>query len=145
MSLEEHLGAMLGQVGPLEPLDITLREAIGCQLVGDVAAPNPVPHYARAAISGYAVRSVDLTGPATLKVVDDVQPGFAPTQPVYAGVAVRLSAGSPIRAGRTASSPAPRPRPVPWSNCPTWRRPERGSLPWVRSRPKGKRSCATER
>ena len=85
MSLEEHLGAMLGQVGPLEPLDITLREAIGCQLVGDVAAPNPVPHYARAAISGYAVRSVDLTGPATLKVVDDVQPGFAPTQPVYAG------------------------------------------------------------
>ncbi len=107
MSLEEHLGAMLGQVGPLEPLDITLREAIGCQLVGDVAAPNPVPHYARAAISGYAVRSVDLTGPATLKVVDDVQPGFAPTQPVYAGVAVRLSAGSPIPGGADCVVPGP--------------------------------------
>ncbi|MFN8125512.1 MAG: molybdopterin-binding protein [Candidatus Nanopelagicales bacterium] len=107
MSLEEHLGALLAQVGPLDPLDITLREAIGCQLVGDVAAPGPLPHYARAAISGYAARSADLATPAGLKVVDDVHPGFAAGQPVYAGVTVRLAAGSPLPTGADCVVPGP--------------------------------------
>ncbi len=107
VSLEEHLTALLAQVKPLEPLDITLPESIGCQLVGDVATPRPIPHFARSAAAGYAVRSVDMTGDAVVKVVDDVAPGFAPTQPVYAGVTVRVAAGTPLPSGSDAVVPGP--------------------------------------
>lgn len=99
MSLEVHLAGLLEQVHPLEPLDITITEAIGCQIVGDVSAPRPIPHFARAALRGYAARAADLTGSAMLKVVDDVAPGFAATQPVYAGVVVRVAAGTPLPTG----------------------------------------------
>lgn len=99
MSLEEHLSALLAQVHPLEPLDITLNEALGCQLVGAITAPIALPHFARCATAGYAVRHADLTGATTLKVVDDVAPGFAASQPVYAGVTVRVAAGTPLPAG----------------------------------------------
>lgn len=102
MSLEEHLSVLLGQVRPLEPLDITLKEAIGCQLVGDVVAPRPLPHFATCAVAGYAVRAGDLGPPAPVKVVDEVAPGYAATQPVFAGVAVRVAPGSPLPGGADA-------------------------------------------
>ena len=99
MSLEEHLAALLAQVHPLDPLDITLNDALGCQLVGTVTSPIPLPHFAKCAVAGYAVRNADLTGNTALKVIDDVAPGFAPSQPVYAGVTVRVAPGTPLPAG----------------------------------------------
>ncbi len=107
VSLEQHLAALLAQVHPLDPLDITLNDALGCQLVGAVTATVPLPHFARCEIGGYAVRRADLTGAASLKVVDDVAPGFAPTQPVYAGVAVRVAAGTPLPSGADTVVPGP--------------------------------------
>jgi molybdopterin molybdotransferase len=92
-SLEHHLKDLLGGVGPLEPLDINLAESRGCQLAVDVAAPRPLPHFAASRQPGYAVRSADLTGNVSLKVVDHVSLGFRSTQPVYAGVAVRVDEG----------------------------------------------------
>lgn len=107
MSLEQHLSVLLGQVRPLEPLDITLKEAIGCQLVGEVVAPRPLPHFATCAVSGYAVRADDLGAPAALKVVDEVGPGYAATQPVYRGVTIRVAAGAMLPSGANAVVPGP--------------------------------------
>lgn len=107
MSLEQHLAVLLGQVRPLEPLDITLKEAIGCQLVGDVMAPRPLPHFATCAVSGYAVRADDVGAGTALNVVDQVEPGYAATQPVYRGVTVRVAAGAPLPSGADAVVPGP--------------------------------------
>lgn len=122
MSLEEHLSALLAQVHPLEPLDITLNEALGCQLVGSVTTPMPMPHFARCATAGYAVRHADLATGQSLKVVDDVSPGFAASQPVYAGAAVRVAAGTPLPAGADTVVPGP-PTPVGQSVVPSARPP----------------------
>ena len=70
-------------------------------------ATVPLPHFARCEIGGYAVRHADLTGAASLKVVDDVAAGFAPTQPVYAGVSVRVAAGTPLPGGADTVVPGP--------------------------------------
>lgn len=102
MSLESHLAALLGQVRPLEPLDITLKEAIGCQLVGDVHAPRPMPHFPTCAVSGYALRTADLNPSATLQVIDAVAPGYAASQPVHVGATIFVAKGTPLPAGADA-------------------------------------------
>ncbi len=105
MGLDEHLSGLLAAVQPLEPLDISLNEALGCQVVGDVTAETASPHYDQCAITGYAVRAADL--PAGLTVIDEVAPGFAASQPVYAGVAIRVAAGTALPGGADAVVPGP--------------------------------------
>lgn len=103
--MDEHLAGLLAAVGPLEPLDISLNEALGCQVVGDVVTTEPLPRFAQCGSNGYAVRAADL--PATLTVVDDVAPGYAATQPVYAGVAIKVAAGTAVPDGADAVVPGP--------------------------------------
>lgn len=104
MTLEHHLAALLEGISAIEPLDISLGEALGCQLAADVLAPQAYPHFAVCTHAGYAVRGDAVAG-QPLGVVDRVAAGFAATQSVSAGNTIRVAAGAPVPHGAQSVVP----------------------------------------
>ena len=90
-SVQDHLAAVLAAVGPVRPLDVVLRDAVGCILAADVVATADMPAMAVASRDGYAVAAHDTSrsGYATdqaLPVAHDVRTG-----PTAASTAARWS------------------------------------------------------
>jgi len=48
-SVQDHLAAVLAAVGPVAPLDVVLRDAVGCILAADVTATHDLPSLAATA------------------------------------------------------------------------------------------------
>ncbi len=104
-SVDEHLRAILGSVGPLPELEMRLLDAHGCVLSEDVVAESAVPPYDTALVAGYAVRAADT--PATLHVTGDATSGTTlPDLVVQPNVAVRVTAGAVLPRGADAVVPA---------------------------------------
>ncbi|WP_432547386.1 molybdotransferase-like divisome protein Glp [Kineococcus sp. SYSU DK004] len=108
--VEEHLRRCLDLVRPLRPLDLALRDALGCVLAEDVVSPRPLPGFDNSAMDGYAVRLADVAGagedtPVELPVVGDVAAG--PSEPVRltGGTTVRIMTGAPVPPGAEAVVP----------------------------------------
>jgi molybdopterin molybdotransferase len=109
-SVEEHLQAVLAEVGPLQPLDVTLVEARGCVLAEDVTAPWPLPPFDNAATDGYAVKAADLMAasdgkPVVLRVIDDVPAGYRASVELRESTAIRIMTGAPLPEGAEAVVP----------------------------------------
>ena len=98
---------ILGMVERLEPVELSLGEALGAVLLDAVVAPEPVPPFANTAMDGYALRAADTVGaspdaPVCLLVVDDLAAGRAPNVPVGTGEAIRIMTGAPMPDGADA-------------------------------------------
>ena len=109
-SVDAHLADVLGAVGPLSPLDVSLLEAHGCVLTEDVASPHPLPPFDNSAMDGYAVRASDVAAasddaPVVLPVVGDVAAGSVTPYTVQPGLCVRIMTGAPIPPGADAIVP----------------------------------------
>ncbi|MDO5721790.1 MAG: molybdopterin molybdotransferase MoeA [Actinomycetaceae bacterium] len=94
-------------VGPQEPLDVMLPDAVGCILAEDVAAPFDLPVADLAACDGYAVRHQDLVGatprtPVSLRVIAELRAGDIEPLANIRGGAVRIASGAPIPSGADA-------------------------------------------
>ncbi|HEY3479087.1 MAG TPA: molybdopterin molybdenumtransferase MoeA, partial [Streptomyces sp.] len=79
-SVSEHLDSILGQLAPLEPIELQLLDAQGCVLVEDVTVPVALPPFENSSMDGYAVRTADIKAataehPAVLDVIGDVAAG----------------------------------------------------------------------
>src|SRR3954451_7063025 len=109
-SVQDHLAAVLAAVGPVAPLDVVLRDAVGCILAVDVVATHDLPALSVAARDGYAVAAHDTSrsGYATetpLPVAHDVRPGQGGPLRLVAGTAVRIASGAPLPIGADAVVP----------------------------------------
>jgi molybdopterin molybdotransferase len=109
-SVTEHLENILGQLSPLDPIELQLLDAQGCVLVEDVTVPVALPPFANSAMDGYAVRVADtkaatLEHPAVLDVVGDVAAGSGEPPTVRPGQAARIMTGAPIPPGAEAVVP----------------------------------------
>jgi len=104
-SLEEHRADVVAFLSPLEPLNLSLADAVGCVVVADYVAPHAVPPLPLAARDGYAVRSADTKGarmrPVALAVTHDALPGGSPTR-IAPGAAVRVARGAALPFGADA-------------------------------------------
>jgi molybdopterin molybdotransferase len=103
-TVDEHLTAVLGTLGPLPPLDVNLLDAHGCVLAEDVVASRPLPSFDNSSMDGYAVRSVDVASatpetPVVLPVIGDIAAGSGGVYSVNNGLSVRIMTGAPIPAG----------------------------------------------
>ncbi|HTC70131.1 MAG TPA: gephyrin-like molybdotransferase Glp [Acidothermaceae bacterium] len=103
-TVDEHLTAVLGTLGPLPPLDVNLLDAHGCVLAEDVVATRPLPSFDNSQMDGYAVRSVDVASatpqtPVVLPVIGDIAAGSGGVYSVNNGLSVRIMTGAPIPAG----------------------------------------------
>ena len=108
--VDAQLDDVLGVVGPLSSLDLTLPDAHGCVLAEDVSSTFPLPPFDNSAMDGYAVRAADLTAasessPVALPVVGDIAAGATGAYNVQPGLCVRIMTGAPMPAGADAVVP----------------------------------------
>jgi molybdopterin molybdotransferase len=109
-SVQDQLAAVLEAVGPVEPLEVVLADAVGCVLAVDVVAERGLPPFALAAHDGYAVSSADTERagsglPLYLPVVHDVHVGAPAPLRLVPGYAVRIESGAPLPLGADAVVP----------------------------------------
>ena len=109
VAVDEALAAVVAAAAPGEHAAerVTLADALGRVLAGDVRAGWDVPPWPNAAMDGYAVRAADVAGagpgaPARLRIVGDVAAGGRWDGTVGAGEAVRIATGAPVPAGADA-------------------------------------------
>ena len=98
---------LLLQVNPVGTEHVATVTARGRVLCEDLRSGVDLPHFSRAAMDGYAVRSKDTFGasqslPAYLKLVGVVEMGKEAIQPVQAGEAIRISTGGMMPPGSDA-------------------------------------------
>lgn len=84
-----------------------LAEAVGRVAAHDVIAALDVPPFDRAAMDGYALRSVDVAGataqaPASLKCIDQIFTGSVSRHTIAAGECAEIGTGAPMPAGADA-------------------------------------------
>jgi molybdopterin molybdotransferase len=109
-TVTEHLDSIVGQLGPLEPIELQLLDAQGCALVEDVTVPVALPPFENSSMDGYAVRVADVEAatqehPAVLDVVGDVAAGSGELPTVGPGQAARIMTGAPLPPGAEAVVP----------------------------------------
>jgi molybdopterin molybdotransferase len=103
-TVDEHLAAVLGPLGPLHALEVNLLDGHGCVLAEDVVAPRPLPGFDNSSMDGYAVRFSDVAGatpgnPVVMPVIGDIAAGSGGVYAVNTGLSARIMTGAPIPAG----------------------------------------------
>jgi molybdopterin molybdotransferase len=100
LSVEEALDAVLDHAAPLPADPCSLELARGCVLAENVTADADSPPFDKALVDGYAVRSVDVSGPESwLSVGETIMAGQAPGRPLGQHEAAVVMTGAPIPAG----------------------------------------------
>lgn len=105
-SAEEVLEIIRG-LAPLRGEEISLDGACGRVLAESIVSPEPVPHFARSVMDGYAVRARDTFGaseslPALLDVVGEVFMGKPASDAVGSNQAVAIPTGGMLPDGADA-------------------------------------------
>jgi molybdopterin molybdotransferase len=98
-SFEQARATILGHVSELEPEPVALLEAIGRVLAGDVVAPCDLPRWDNSAMDGYAVRAVDTSAGAGLRVASYIPAGSHASEVVPPGAAAKILTGAPLPPG----------------------------------------------
>lgn len=106
-TLNEALDVLFSHPLALGSETVDLDEALNRVLAHDVRAPIDVPHFAKAAMDGYAVVAQDTFGasdssPKELTVAAAVAPGSGPALALKAGQCIEISTGAPMPAGADA-------------------------------------------
>jgi len=108
MSLTEALETAKACLPELGTEKIALSEARGRVLTGPVTSEIDVPHFAKAAMDGYAVRAQDTfgageTSPLKLRIIDSVTPGVITEKAAGPGECIEIATGSPMPDGADAT------------------------------------------
>jgi molybdopterin molybdotransferase len=91
---------------PLPPVELALREALGCVLAETVTSTEAVPPFANTAMDGFAVRAADVVSvPCELEVVATLAAGAEPTIAVGVGQAIRIMTGAAMPDGADSIVP----------------------------------------
>lgn len=92
---------LLQRVKKVSEEQVLLDRADGRVLAEDIFAQENIPPFDRSPLDGYAFRSEDTASadrehPVTLRIIEELPAGTAPSRTVGKGEAVRLSTGAPI-------------------------------------------------
>lgn len=93
------------QCGKIE--EVNLLESIGRRLAEKINATDPVPHFRRSGMDGFAVRSVDTHGasrnePILLEVIENIPGGSVPAKDIRQGTCSRIMTGAAVPEGADA-------------------------------------------
>lgn len=93
------------QPGTVE--EVALLDSIGRRLAEDIKATDPVPHFRRSGMDGFAVRSADTKGasriePVLLQVIESIPGGSVPEKRVQSGTCSRIMTGAAVPEGADA-------------------------------------------
>lgn len=106
-TVAEALALLSARTGALPAEVVPVTASAGRVAASDVAAAVAVPHFARAAMDGYALSGESTFGatpyaPVELFVVGEVRAGRGSLPPIRAGQAVRITTGAPVPEGADA-------------------------------------------
>jgi molybdopterin molybdotransferase len=107
LTVQEARDRILAKIQELEAEELPLESAWGHVLAEDIVARQDVPPFANSAMDGYAVRAVDVRAatpdhPVRLRVVGEIQAGYAPPAAVAFGTALRIMTGAVMPDGADA-------------------------------------------
>jgi molybdopterin molybdotransferase len=103
ISLEEAQQIVRDGCSAREPVEVLVRDALGCVLSKDVVAHEAIPPFANSSMDGYALISTDTKGaPVRLKVIGEIPAGTVATDTVGPGQAMRIMTGAPMPLGADA-------------------------------------------
>lgn len=105
IGIDEALARIAAQASPVvRPETVPLERAHGRVLAAPVRSRRAAPPFDNAAMDGYAISTLTLTGPGPwdLRVVARVAAGQPATTAVAPGTAVRIFTGAPIPVGADA-------------------------------------------
>ncbi len=100
--LDERFG-----IPPISSEELSISNAIGRILAGDITSPEDLPEFNRSTMDGYAVRSADTFGaaesrPALLNVVGEIFMGTIAGRSIAKGEAMKISTGGALPTGADA-------------------------------------------
>jgi molybdopterin molybdotransferase len=103
----EEVLELVRTFSPLDAERCGLPECLGRTLAAPIAAPEPLPHFPRASMDGFAVRARDTFGasetlPALLDVSGEAAMGREPSGRVEAGKAHAIATGAMLPPGADA-------------------------------------------
>jgi molybdopterin molybdotransferase len=106
ITLDEARGA-IRSLSPVAAETVEARHAAGRVTAEDLYSPVDLPHFERAAMDGYAVKSADTKNaasdrPAVLQVIGAVEMGKRAVRPVESGTAIAISTGGMLPPGGDA-------------------------------------------
>ncbi len=104
ISVHDALVTILDTVSPLAGERLGLLNAVGRVLAEEIRSEREVPPFANSAMDGYAVRWDDVRDtnadqPVTLEVLEVIQAGTVPKQPVIPGTASKIMTGAVMPSG----------------------------------------------
>ena len=103
ISLEEAFALLDAQVGPLDVVEVPLREAVGLVLARDIVCREGFPPFSRSAMDGFAVRAGDVpSAGARLRLDGTVRAGSAAGGKLAPGTCMRIMTGAPVPEGADA-------------------------------------------
>jgi molybdopterin molybdotransferase len=104
-TFEEARRKILQNVTTLGIERVSLLDALGRVIAGDIIAPWDMPCFDNSAMDGFAVRAVDCLSSAALRITGYIPAGGAATDPLETGCAIRIMTGAPIPQGCDAVVP----------------------------------------
>ncbi len=104
ISVHDALTTILDTVSPLAGERLGLLDAVGRVLAEEIRSEREVPPFANSAMDGYAVRWDDIRAttadqPVTLEVLEVIQAGAIPKQPVTISTASKIMTGAVMPSG----------------------------------------------
>ena len=107
VSVGAALALLEARIGPLSSEATPILAAAGRVAAADVTAQISVPHFARAAMDGYALAGEATFGasshaPVALPIVGGALPGRPYSGSIHKNEAIRITTGAPIPAGADA-------------------------------------------
>ncbi|BCU81191.1 molybdopterin molybdenumtransferase [Polycladomyces abyssicola] len=98
--IQQHI-----QIGKTER--ISLEQSMGRYLAEDIYSNQPLPHFRRSGMDGYAIRSIDTTGatresPVCFEVIETIPCGSVPRQTIQLGQASKIMTGAVVPDGADA-------------------------------------------
>ncbi|GGN26950.1 molybdopterin molybdenumtransferase [Lentzea pudingi] len=98
--MDEQLARVIAAAVRPAPVRVAISESQGLLCAEEVVAERALPGFDQAAVDGYAVRSVDVSGanasPVQLPVVGEIPAGSRQPRRLQPGQAVRIATGAPL-------------------------------------------------
>lgn len=107
VSVQEAARLVLERVRVMPTEEVPLMQSIGRTLAVDLIAPQPIPHFRRSGMDGFAVVAADtgkasVGAPVTLEIIDNVPAGKVSGKTVQPGQCIRIMTGAAVPEGADA-------------------------------------------
>lgn len=98
ITVEEAKELLFGRIEKSKPIELSLKDAFGFVLSGDILTPIDLPLFDASSMDGYAIASSDILEQREFEVVGEIKAGDGSVYELKPGQALRIFTGASIPA-----------------------------------------------